>query len=114
MTTASLWLARLSTIASSVGSLNSAKSEVLLEGAVLELLWHPVLDMLVQFAAEHATLRTLLLAYNLPCCLELIGSNATGVQGHLGSVNGPIDDVEVGGGETEAAGVDLVKIAEDF
>jgi hypothetical protein len=70
--------------------------------------------VLVKLAAIDTALLTLLLSNHLPSGLQLIGAHSSSVEGHLGTVDGAIDDVEVGVGEAKTAGVNLVEIAEDF
>lgn len=70
--------------------------------------------MLVKLAAIDTTLLTLLLSDHLPSGFQLVGTHTSSVERHLGAMDGAKDDIEVGVGEAEAAGVDLVEIAEDF
>jgi len=89
-------------------------SEVLLEGTILQLLGHPALDVLVKFTAVNTTLLAFSLPNNFPCGLEGVGTKAASVERYLRTVDSAINDIEVGGGETEAAGVNLIEVAEDF
>jgi hypothetical protein len=114
MTSAALRLARLSAIACSMSIVASRNPKVLLESAVLQLLGHPGLDVLVKFTAENSTLLALSLSYDLPSGLEGIGTNASCVEWHFGTVDSTIDKIEVGRGETEATRVNLVEVAEYF
>jgi hypothetical protein len=95
MTSAALWLAGLSAVASSMGVVASRDSEVLLEGAILHLLGHPGLDVLVKLTAVNATLLALSFSDNLPSGLKGIGADASCVERHLCTVNSAIDEVEV-------------------
>lgn len=70
--------------------------------------------MLVKLTAIDTALLTLLLSDHLPSGLQLIGTHSSSVERHLGPVDGAKDDVQVGVGKTEAAGVDLVEVAENF
>jgi hypothetical protein len=76
------------------------RPEVLLHGAVLQILGHPRLDMPPQLAPEPATLLTLLLADEAPRGLERVWADAARVKGHLGAVNGVVDAIRPPAGET--------------
>jgi hypothetical protein len=114
MTSAALRLARFSAIACSMSIVASRNPKVLLESAVLQLLGHPGLDVLVKFTAENPTLLALSLSDDLPSGLEGIGTNASCVEWHFGTVDSTIDKIEVGRGENEATRVNLVEVAEYF
>lgn len=114
MTSASLWLARLTAIASRMSVVASCGTEVLLEGTVLQFLWHPGLDMLVKLAAVDATLLALSLSDYLPCGLERVGTEASSVERHLGTMDSTIDYIQARRSKTETTRVDLIEVAEDF
>jgi hypothetical protein len=114
MTSAALRLAGLSAIARSMSVVASRDPKVLLEGAVLQLLGHPGLDVLVKFTAEDPTLLTLSLPEDLPSGLQRVGTNASCVEWHFSTVDSAIDKIQVGRGETEATRVNLIEIAEYF
>jgi hypothetical protein len=97
-----------------MGIVASGDSKVLFEGAILQLLGHPGLDVLMKLTSVNPTLLALPLSDDLPSSLERIGTNSSCVERHLCTVNSAIDDVEVGCSETKAARVNLVKVAEDF
>ena len=69
MATTALGLAGLSAITCSVRIVDSWNSKVLLEGAVLEFLWHPRLDMLMELTTVDPALSTLTLSNDLPSSL---------------------------------------------
>jgi len=52
--------------------------------------------MRMQFTSVDTTLFAFLLSDKLPSGLELVGADSAGVERHLGSMNGAVDDVEVG------------------
>ena len=114
MASTALRLAWLSAVAGSMSAVAGWGPEVLLEGTVLQLLRHPVLNVLVKLTAVNAALIALSLSDNFPCGLQGIGAKATSIEGHLRTVDSTINNIEVGSGETEAAGVNLVQVAEDF
>ena len=95
MASAALWLAGLSAVAGGMGVVASGDSQVLLEGAILQLLGHPGLDVLVKLTAVNATLLALSFSDNLPSGLKGIGPNASRVERHLCTVNSATDEVEV-------------------
>jgi hypothetical protein len=114
MTSTALRLAGLSAIASSMGIVTGGDSKVLFEGAILQLLGHPGLDVLMKLTAVNATLLAFPLSDDLPSSLERVGTNSSCVERHLCTMDSAIDDVEVGSSETKAARVNFVKVAEDF
>lgn len=111
---ATLGLAGLASVAVLLGTFRSTQSKVLFHCAILQLLGHPGLDVLVKLAAVDTTLLALLLSHDLPSGFESIRTNSSSVEGHLGTVNRAEDNVKVGVGKAETAGIDLIKIAEDL
>ena len=108
MTAAALGLAGLSPITRSVGVVDSWNAKVLLEGAVLQFLWHPRLYVLMELATVDPTLFTLPLSNDLPSSLQRIGTKSSRVEWHLRTVNSTVDKVEVWRRESQATRVDFV------
>jgi hypothetical protein len=93
--------------------LASRDSKVLLESTVIESLWHPCLDVLMELASENPALFALLLVIERePAALEWVGTNASRVEWHLDTVYGSVDGVDLGRREAETGGVDLVQVGE--
>lgn len=114
VTTATLRLAGLASVAVLLRTFGSSHSKVLLHRAILQFLGHPGLDMLVKLAAVDTTLLALLFSYNLPSGLQPIRANSSSAERHLGSMDGAEDDIQMGMSKAEAARIDLVKMAEDL
>ena len=93
MATATVRFARLSTKASRVSFCIGWQTEVLLHAAVLELLWHPQFDVLVELASVDTAVPALSLSYYLPGGFERIWPVSAGVKGHLGAVDGSEDSI---------------------
>jgi len=108
MTATALGFAGLSPITSGVGVVDSWNSEILLEGAILQFLWHPRLDVLMELAAVDTTLFTLSLSYDFPSSLKRIRTKSSRVEWHLRPVNSTVDKVQIWRRESQAARVDLI------
>jgi len=100
---ATLGLARLASVASLLRAVSRWEPKVLFHGAILQTLGHPGLDMLVKLAAIDTTLLALLLSDQLPRGLQSIWTESSGVERHFSAVDGAIDDIEVGGAQSETA-----------
>lgn len=93
VSTATSWFTGLSAVTVCSGFLVGGNTKVSLHAAILQLLGHPGLDMLVEFASVHAAVSAFLLADNLPSGLERVGTGTTGVEWQLGSIDCAIDGV---------------------
>lgn len=107
-------LRRFAPVAALPGAGPGRQSEILLYGAVLELLRHPCLDMLPEFTPEPATLFAFLLADHIPRGFQRVRANPTSVQRHLGAIDDAADVVRPPASESQADRVNLVQVAEDL
>jgi hypothetical protein len=106
--TASPRLARLTAKASCSCPVDSRQSEVLLHRAVFKRCRHPGFDVSMELAPVNTALLALLPANDFPGRFQRVGTNAARIERQLGSMDGAIDDVEVGVDKTQTARVDLV------